>query len=348
MRRIILTSVFFITCLFIAEAQRLDIDKVSFVYSYRLMPNIAMDKSYQTYSVKINKAERSYGGDTSTIKIAGRKRVASNAHFTVHIDLGTIDFGSSEIKSRVEVTKDKDGKETRRTRYYTEFRYSFEATANVKDFKDSLLANYKISSRDNAKVYKSSEYGTREDASRIYNTQIGEISARLKEDEIKLAFEFFNNELKKDFAIQVISPKDYLWTLGSEKHPEYKAWQDACGKVKIVLEKITADSIPYNAYEQIEPSMKYFSDIVSKYTNPDEKSEKKIRYAAYFNLALINFCLEKLDPAKEYAEKLIANDYDTGDGKTLLQISNTVKSRFEKHQISSQHFPLEYHIRSVQ
>lgn len=335
-----------ISCFSGLTAQRLDLDKYSFIYSYRLLPNIALDKSYLSYTVNISKANElgSLAGqsDTSKITIAGRKKVPSRAHFIVDINLDKVIFGKAEIKNKVEVTKDKDGKETsRKTLYYVEFRYSFEATAVVNDYKNVKLASYKISSRDDAKVYKSNAFESSKAASDIYNNQTKEISANIITEEIKNAYASFNASLNKDFGIIARQTKVHLWTLGSSKHPEYQAWKDACALVKSVLENITADSIPKVSNSQVNFAIDYFAGIASKYQNSEDKAERKLRYGSFYNLATIYLCLEQFDMAKENAQKIVENDFDVKDGNELTQEVNTIKSRLDKHQMTTQHFTLD-------
>lgn len=324
----------------------MDLDKYAFQYSYRLLPNIALDKSYLSYAVEIAKAKElgllASQSDTSRISISGRKKVPSHAHFTVHINLDKIIFGAPEVKERVEVIKDKEGKETgRRTLYRVEVRYSFEATAVVKDYKDVELSKYKTSSRDKAKVYKTDEYSTGKYATKAFNSRKDEISGKLISEEINLAYTFFNTCLNKDFGISIQNPRSHLQVLGSSKHPEYQAWKDACVTGKSVLETINADSIPGSASFRIKSAIDYFTSVETNFRNPEEKAEKKLRYGAYFNLATIYLCLEQFDKAKEYAQKLIENDFDVKDGNELMQEANTIISRLDKHQMTTQHFKSE-------
>jgi|WetSurMetagenome_2_1015567.scaffolds.fasta_scaffold21783_3 hypothetical protein len=345
MKKVFLALVLFIF-MFNLEAQRLDIDKVSFDYSYRLLPNIPLDKSYVSYTVKITKSDNlgpfASIQDSSKINIPGRKKVPTQAYFTVNINLGEVTMGKPEVKSRVDVSKDKDGKETgRKTLYHVEFRYSFEATTEVTDYNGTILANYKISTRDNAKTYKSTEYSTRELAAGNYNNQTKEISERIICEEINNAYTSFNESLTNDFGIKDIWIKYHLWNVGTQKHTEYQECKNACAKAKAALEMITPYSIPNEINEQIKPAIEYFSGIEIKYTSTEEKTEKKLRYAAFYNLAIIYLCLEQYEKTKEYAQKLMANDFDSNDGKDFIQAISTIQARLEKHKMATQHFAFD-------
>jgi len=107
------------------------------------------------------------------------------------------------------------------------------------------------------------------------------------------------------------------------------------------LALITTDSLPAQIVEQIKPAIEYFAGIEGKYKSIEEKSEKKLRYAALFNLAQIYLCLEQFEKANEYAQKLIVNDFDIKDGKEIIQESGIIIARLEKHQMATQHFALD-------
>jgi len=339
----ILFSILFFSVLLRLEAQRLDLDKSWFNYSYRVLPNIVLDKSYMTFSVHITKtvALDAYSNESANnlINIEGKKKVSSDEYFDVNVNLGDLIIEQSEVKERIEVNKDKDGKEIGRNYYYhVEVKYSFDASAQVKDYKGKLLMNYGMAGRDTKPVFSSSEFGKYDDAANYYNNNKLEIKTSLVSEQINKALNSLNSSLNQDFGYRVINSREYFWNLGSPKHPEYKAYQEACAIGNKALTMITANEIPAQAKEVAQQAIDYFSGIVDKYKNAEEKAEKKLRYGAYFNLAEIFLFTEQFDKAKEYAQKLIDNDYDSRDGEKMIKIANSLQGEFEKHQINTQHF----------
>jgi hypothetical protein len=325
------------------KAQRVNLDKFWFNYSYRRLPNYALDKSYMTYSVDVSKtvsigifANESLA---NRINIEGRKKLPSGVHFTVYISMEDLFIDKTEVKERVEINKDRDGKETGRSHYYhVEVIYTFAASAYVRDYQGNILSNYTLADRTNNKAFSSNEYSTYNDAANYFNNNKVEIKTKLITDEVNSALNSLNSDLNDDFGYRVISYREYLWSIGTKKHSEYTANQDACTKAKSVLELITANDIPAGVNEQIQPMVDYLKSIASKYTNIEEKGELKIRYSAFYNLAMIYYLTEQPEKAIEFANKLIENDYDVKDGEGIIKDCKRLTSDFEKHQINTRHF----------
>lgn len=326
-----------------SKGQRIDIDKFWFNYSFRRMPNYALDKSYMTYSVDVSKTYTigifANESPANRINIEGRKKLPSGGHFTVSVSMEDLFIDNTDVKERIEIIKDKDGKETGRKSYYhVEVLYTFAASANARDYQGKILSNYYLAKRTDKKVYSSGEYATYKDAADYYNNNKLEIKTKLVTDQVNEALGSLNNSLNSDFGFVTTNYRDYLWCMGTKKHPEYAAYQQACADAKSTLELITANEIPAAVNEKIQPVMEYLAGIAAKYTNPEDKGEIKMRYSAYFNMALISFILEQPEKAIDYANKLIENDYDTKDGEKIIKESNNLIGEFEKYKISTRHF----------
>jgi tetratricopeptide (TPR) repeat protein len=329
------------------KAQRLNLDKYWFNYSYRRLPNIVLDKSFMTYSLNVSKtvALDAYSNEStnSKINIEGRKKLSSGGHFIVNISLDDLIIEQSEVKERVEIIKDKDGKETGRKTYYrVEVRYTFAAGANVKDFKGYTLSSYTMASRNDKKIYTSNEFYSYNDAANYFNNNKLEIKTKLVSEQINAALESLDSSLNSDFGYSIIRLREFLWDIGTKKHPEYVAFHEACTKVKTALEKITADGIPPECSDMLQPVIDYLVRIPENFTNIEEKADIKLRYGAYYNLAVIYLLTEQFEKAKDYAQKLISNDYDKGDGERIIKEADNLKAQFEKQQIFSRHFLPDY------
>jgi hypothetical protein len=339
----IFVSIAFFGLFSMMNAQRIDLDREYFGYTYRNLPNVALDKSFKTYSVDVDKTVAldmlSNESANSKINIEGLKKVTGKAHIMVNIRMEDLIIESQKVESRTVVNKDKDGKETGRTTYYwTEAVYSFSASAMVNDFNGYKLKSYVLAIRDTKNVYKTSEYGNSSDAANYYNNNRLEIKAKLVSDQINSALNSLNSSLNHDFGFMVFKTNDNFWTLGSKKHEEYAAFSEAIASAKAALESITCDAIPADINDRLKPSIAYFEGIYAKYTDPEDKGQKKLRYAAYYNLAYIYFSIENFDKAAEYCNLLVTNDYDGKDGSRLLEEINAIKADFQKHSVTSRHF----------
>ena len=343
MRNLYLILLFFLGFIS-AHAQKADLDKQHFVHNYRRLPIIVLPDSYKTYFIEINKAAAlsmySNATATSRVNIEGRTKADSNPTLLVSVNLGDLMIESTEVKERVQVTKDKDGKETGRKYYYrVEAKYSFEADAKTTDNTGKVLRDYTLSSRYSKSTWSSNEFSSSTAASNYYNNNKIEIKSQLINKEINEALDKLNTDLNWDFGYKTIQAREHIWTLDSKKHPEYVAYVEACNKLKAILESMTADKMPADIETQLQPVIEYFSALPEKYSSdPKDKGQTKIRYGAYFNLASLYLYIEQFDKAADYANKLIANEYDHKDGQKMLEEINGIKVTFEKHGTNTRHF----------
>lgn len=339
----ILTALFLCFILIDINAQRIDLDKSYFDYTYRRLPNIVLDKSFTTYSVEIFKsvALDAYSNESanSIINIDGRQKVQSNGHFIVKADLKDLIIEGSEVIERVEVHKDKDGKETGRSYYYhVRVTYSFEASGSVRDYKNASMSSYLLATRDSKSIYRSTEYPKRADAANFYNNNSLEIITSLVSEQITKAMKFFNDLLNSDFGYATTTERGILWTLGSKKHPEYAMFQQNVDAAKSSLSLLAANEMPEQVYDDLKAIIEYFAAIPGRFSNTEEKGEAKLRYAAYYNLAELFLLTEKVDKAKEYAQKLVDNAFDPKDGEKIIKEADALAADFEKHQMVTRHF----------
>lgn len=324
-------------------AQRTDLDKAWFNYSYRHLPARLLDNSFMTYSVKVEKtvALDMYSNESanSLINIEGRKKVEGTGHFNVLVSLSDLIIESTEVKERVEIHKDKDGKETGRSYYYkVDVLYSFAADARVTDFKGAQMASYGLASRSNKRVFSTSEYSKSSDAVNFYNNNKLEIKTQLVRENIEEALSSLNSSLNNDFGYRTIASREYLWALGSKKSAEFAAYGQAIETLKGALESVSADAVPSDINGRMQPAIDYFNNMAAKYTDPEEKDQKKLRYGAYYNIALAYFFTEQFDKAIDYANRLINNDYDAKDGENMIKDIKKVQEDLQQHSLVTRHF----------
>ena len=66
-----------------------------------------------------------------------------------------------------------------------------------------------------------------------------------------------------------------------------------------------------------------------------------MRYASYYNSANLYYQFGMLDKATEYANKVIDNDYDKKDGKSIIKKSIKLKKLFDKNKTTTRNFKIE-------
>lgn len=147
-------------------------------------------------------------------------------------------------------------------------------------------------------------------------------------------------DLGRNFGFGKFTQPDLVYLLDSKKHPEHEGHQKVVKALKEQLTKMTFDQPIDQTKEAFAPLMKYLEETVTKY-NKDEKSDRKMRYAAYYALGKISYWLDNPEATVKYGELLIANDYDVKDGKELVKWGTELRKAFDKNNIDSRHFVID-------
>ena len=143
------TLFIFLFIVALAQSQRVDLDKFNFSVSYRNFPTEPLPQAYKTYNIRVEAAPSlgigySTSNLTNEILIEGLKKTEGTGHITVLLILDDLVFERSEGKERIQITKDRQGADVKRSFFSTELTYSFSARASVYDYKGNTLISNKI------------------------------------------------------------------------------------------------------------------------------------------------------------------------------------------------------------
>jgi hypothetical protein len=329
-----------------AFAQKVDLDRYVFTATYRGLPEAPLSPEYRTYSYNINSTSSVRNNFTddqvkNIIGIEGWKKVDSRGHIIVNVNLEDLVIESSEMKSREEEIKDKDGKVTgKKTYYYAQAIYSWAGSASVNDYKgNAIMRTYGLADRNNKMTWKSNEYGTSSDAANYYNNNKYEIRNALTKEVVTNALTQFQRSLNYRYGFRVVADQDFMWIMDSKKHPENDAQKAAWGSIKEAMKMMNAKDSLATVKEKLAPAIAYFDSLKTRITGT-EKADKKLRYGAYYTLAKIYLLLDQPDLAIKEAEGLIANEYDEKDGKRLKEEAEGLKKLFDANKIYTRHFDI--------
>ena len=100
-----------------------------------------------------------------------------------------------------------------------------------------------------------------------------------------------SNEISNNFGFGTVTVKDYMWVIDSRKHPQYAAHREAFLKMNEYLFNLNANTPITGLKEKLQPVIDYF-ELVKKTYNTTSKHDRKIKYASYFNLAVIYYYLD--------------------------------------------------------
>lgn len=284
-----------------------------------------------------------YGDDglENMVNIHGWKRVSdTKGHLILNVSLGDLIITSSKVSDRVEVQKDKDGKETGRKYYYkAEATYTWEGRASVKDYKETSVGSTSFGS-STAKSWASSEYSSYKEAADYYNNNSRAIRNKLLTDEVNAAMTELSNWASTNYGFSPRKDYEILWILDSKKHPEFQAQKDTWETFKAAVAAVKSDVFPDETKEKFNTIIKYFDGIPAKFAT-DDKGDKKMRYASFYNKAKIYLYLDNPEAAVKEAEALIANGYDDGDGKRLKKEADALAELLKKNNTTTRHFAVD-------
>lgn len=334
------------TLAFVSFGQKVDLDKFNFTFEYRDLPLVPQNPEYNTFSVKTNTTSAvrdnySESGLEERVNIQGWKRVSGvSGHLIVSVSLDDLIISSSNVIERIDIQKDKDGKETGRKYYYkVEAVYSWQGSTAVRDFKGADIGKTSLGSSSTS-TWTSSEYSTRKEAADYFSNNRTEIKGSLIRNEVNAALTSLTDWLGNNYGYTVRKDSESLWILDSKKHPETAAQKENWEKFKAAVATVKADNISDETIDQFKSVIAYFDGISTRFATED-KNDKKMRYASYYNKAKIYMYLDLPELAIKEAESLIANVYDDGDGKRLKKEAEALVKLFEKNNKISRHFSID-------
>ncbi len=341
-------SLFFLLLLPISlVAQRnVDLDKFNFTVQFRTLPGMYIDSSYRTYNVEVEgtRMMQPFLKDMApekTVLLEGWRKLNDNGHISIKIKLDDLLPESVSVKERQENIKDKKGVITgTRTIYWQEVVYTFAATASISDYKGVHIMDEVLADRNYKKIYKSPEFQIRQMAEGYFLLNAVTKTGELYRNCVINAMHNLSNRLTNNFGFSDVTVSDYMWIIDSKKDPEYADHRKTFRQLNEVLFSINASSSIDQARELLKPVVEYFDRLKDEYT-ANSKHDRKIRYASYFNLAVLYYYLDDPQKMMKEASGLVLNDYDTRDGKNLEASALRLKNLFQQANIYTRHFNID-------
>ncbi|MDR0560660.1 MAG: hypothetical protein LBG92_10865 [Prevotellaceae bacterium] len=340
-----------ICCLFslggTAQTKNVDIDNVWFNFAFRTTPIEPQNPIRFAYFVNMNvssvaKQNLQMDALRDAVRIEGQTRTAyaDSALITLTLSIGDILIRSSNVVERREESKDKSGKVTVYNYYHTEIIYTFESSYKI-EIRDKAVRNIPIHSRSREIVYKTREYRTRKEAADYWNNNREVHLSTFYSNHTTETVDNMTAYLSERFGFPIHTglPKLTLKTMDEKKHDENTNFRTEVNSLKETLEAATPNTPPDAAMKSIFTG--YFKNILTKYTDPKRKADIRLRYAAYYNLCMIYLCFDEPEKVGEYADKLIANDYNKYEGEKMNDLAKELKAQFDRSGIRTRHFDPE-------
>lgn len=329
-----------------AMAQKLDLDPFRFTVQYRQLPAMRIDSSYRTYNVTVegSKLMQPFLKDLTpaqTVMLEGWKKLPETGHITVKIVLDDLLPEAVSVKERTETIRNKAGQVTgTRTYYSQEVKYSFAAMATVSDYKGAHIMDIHLSERGNKYMYRSPEFALRPLAEGYFILNTFRITADLYRQNVNNSMHYLSEQLTENLGFKVVSSTDQMWIVDSRKHPEYTAHRQAFQQLTDVFFGMSANTPIDDVKAKVQPVIDYFEGIKKDYTSTS-KHDRKLRYASYYNLAVLYYYLDDPQAMMKEAKGLRLNDYDSRDANGFEKTATWLKNLFEKSNIYTRHFKLD-------
>lgn len=364
---------------FCAKAQKVDLDRFYFGVKYQILPTEPVPFEKRTFSskVKLGGALQTYVNPTSVndaINIIGWKKVEGNG--TVDIEFNLEDFVEKGVTpaTRIDEQKDKDGKViSRKEYYYVVAKYATRGYAKIsgpitpKQVSEKQIAEEKAKEASvasnrflkNAVVkkdtsapkasqgydlnfnkeleYKSKEYTESSAAMKDFYLNKSAIRDQTLRGFADTSLNSLTYNINTTYGFKPKSDNEILWILDA-KNDEGKTQIEAIQAVKALFADMKADEPIDELKSNMQPLIEYFDSLKTKYTE-DNKPSRKMRYSAYYNLAVIYLMLDQPEKAIAESEKLIANDYDKSDGKAMIEKANKLIASFKAAKTNTTHNP---------
>ncbi len=306
-------------------AQSADLDRESFQVSYVKLPsNPVLDDTKRTYS-----------SNSIVPRISGFSKVKAPGTLDFNYSFKGTTTGEVNIEKIKHEKKDKEGNVIS-TSYTYKANTSFQSSATLTTINAITGQNNEDTFTDSSS-YSSDEFDSYYKAERHYNNNKYDIRnthrSQHKANIRKSIRSFLNNTYG---YVPYTSSNEHFWILGSKKHPEFQKHHEAYDKLKVAFDKMKYDVPMEEIQKEVEPIVEYFNSVIPNYEGTKRKM-RKVKYASYYNNAKIYYYLDMPEKVKEYAQKLIDNDYDKGDGKNFIKMADRLAKKLEVNKVNSRH-----------
>lgn len=332
--------------LLLCAQKNVDLDRFRFRVNYMMLPKAPLDVAYCTYNVKVNgpdlmKPYLEQLNPENRVLLANWKQLPENGHISIAVKLENLIPEAVSVKERIQTTKDKNEVITStKTFYRQEVVYSFAAQASIKDYKGNPVGDEILADRNDKQVYRSPEFTLKGMAEGYFVLNAMQINKDLYTGSVNRALSLLSERISTNFGYTETTASDFMWIIGSRKHPEYADNRRMMLLLQEVLFTLSAKTPIDGAREKLQPAIDYFEKVKTNYSS-SSKHDRKMRYSSYFNLAVLYYYLDDPQAMMKQASGLALNDYDTKDARGFMETAASLKNQLEQNNVMSRHFNID-------
>ncbi len=143
------------------------------------------------------------------------------------------------------------------------------------------------------------------------------------------------SRLNRMYGYAPVKERFSMKTMKTEKHPEYKTWNDACTAASTLFKTVKYNKSIDATSTKFDPIIKYFSEQVKK-SNGDKKA-KKLNKAAFKNLTNILFYLDRHDALIPIGKENLESKVLDKTAKRIVDKSKRLKAKLLFHKMKTCH-----------
>lgn len=144
------------------------------------------------------------------------------------------------------------------------------------------------------------------------------------------------SQLNYLYGYAPVNYKFYMRRMKSEKHAEYKKWNDACQATEMLFKAVRYNEPIEATQSKFDAIINYFSVLLDKTSDTDKKT-KKLKKAAFQNLVDILYYLDRNEEAIIVCEKNLDSKFIDKTAKRKLERSQRQMALLAFHGMSTAH-----------
>ena len=148
------------------------------------------------------------------------------------------------------------------------------------------------------------------------------------------------SQLNKNYGYAPVNYRFYLKRMKSDKHKEFKKWNDACLATETLFKMVKYNESIDEMQSKFDPIVEYFANMLDKTSDTDKKT-KKMKKAAFQNLVDILYYLDRHDEALAYCEKNIESKFIDKSCERKHERSKRHAALLAFHKMTASHVETE-------
>lgn len=144
------------------------------------------------------------------------------------------------------------------------------------------------------------------------------------------------NTLNQQYGYSPVNYSVWLRKMKSQKHPEYKMWNDACQAAQTLLKSFKYNKSIASSQAKFDPIVDYFTKKVEAISDKDRKA-KKMKKAAFENLINIMYNLDRHEELVNVCQKYIDSKLLDKMAKRMINKADRQIALMAFHKVESCH-----------